>query len=352
MDCFNWSPRKKALGLLAGTWGLLAVAQVQAVPVSITDTFAVDFAASQSLWGGGPSAGFDESDRTSGSVGLYYSFRADTGTVDANVNGGIQAQYFDENRAGQLTNINLSFLGDANGSNLTSRFGMSAEAGVFLDISGCFGLVILGECAGIPFSIEEDIPVLDEGFFLEPDTGNYRGVIDQTRSARDADVAASAGGLDVVIGTLGPTINLDLDQTIYLNPTGLDGRLVYRNLHTGETGMRDFNIPTAATFGVGLDLDQGDWEFSILNLNLLNSFRNNIDVELRPAFDYIVGSWPPPGDGLFSVGLIDETFSLAFNSIAQVGSFRLQVVPEPGTLALFGIALFVLGSSTRKRTKA
>ena len=104
-----------------------------AAPISLTSTFSLDYEAEQSLWEGGPSAGFDESDRTSGNVGLYFHVFANTGTVSAEQNGALVADYLSETALGSTTNIQLQFIGDTGGGTLSSALGAFAEAGVFVD---------------------------------------------------------------------------------------------------------------------------------------------------------------------------------------------------------------------------
>jgi hypothetical protein len=346
---------KRALSLALGVGFAATAGLAQAAPV--TSNFSLAYLVSQSLWQGGPTAGIDEADRTGGSVGLYYDIEANTGTVASSVNGTLRAQYQDQIAAGSAANIAFSFL-PGSGS-IESRFGAAASTGVFLDISGCLGFVALGGCVGIPYNIDTDIAVIDEGLFLNPVT-SFTPSIDVRRSANDADQAAGVGSADLVIGKLGPSMNLDLDQTIFFTPNGLNGMLSYRNLTSGASGSRALSIPTGADVNLALaGLDAGIWEFEVLNLGLANTFRNDIDLELRPAFDYVAGSWPPPGSGPFGFGLIDETFALGFNTIGRVGSFRVAAVadpapgsngvPEPGTLLLVGAAL--AGLAMRRRVR-
>lgn len=322
---------------------LLFAATASAAPIALSSTFNADFSASQSLWAGGPNAGLDESGRTGGSVGLYYSVKANTGTVAATQNAALMANYLSETAEGSLTTIALDFIGDPNGGTVEAAFGAAASTGMFLDISGCVGVVVLGSCVGVPYNIDADIPVIDEGFFLDPST-THTPVIDTQRTANAAAQTFGVGSLDVVIGNLGPSMNLDLDQNIYFTPTSISGTASYRNVTSGAAGSSLFVIPTDAPRNLQLALGVGTWEISFLDIMLQNTFRNDINLELRPAFDYIVGSWPPPGGGLFSFDLIDQTFALGFNQIQNLGTIRVDVVaaqqvPEPTVLVLFGFGL-------------
>lgn len=334
-------PKNYGLSLVLGLGLAATVGPAQAA--AVTTDFALSYSVTQSLWQGGPTAGIDEADRTGGSVGLYYDVKANAGTVQSSVAGTLRAEYENRIGAGGTANVAVRFL-PGSGS-ISSAFGAAASTGVFLDISGCLGPVVFGACAGIPYNIDTDIAVIDEGLFLNPST-SFTASIDVLRSANDADQAAGVGSLDLVIGNLGPSMNLDLDQTIYFTPTGLNGIVSYRNLTSGASGSMPLSIPTGAAVNLAIaGLGEGIWEFDVLGLALANVFRNDVDLELRPAFDYIVGSWPPPGSGPFGFGLIDETFALGFNPIARVGSFRIEAVadpngvPEPGTLLLVGAAL-------------
>jgi hypothetical protein len=322
---------------------LCTAAPALAGPIGLSQAFGVNFSASQSLWAGGPNAGLDESGRTSGSVGLYYDVRANTGTVDATQNGLLNASYLSEVTLGTATSVGLQFSGAANGS-VQSRFGASAETGVFLDISGCLGPVIIG-CVGIPYDIDTDIAVIDEGFFLNPTT-IHTPVIDVQRSALQADQAFGVGaGPSLGPYSLGPSMNLDLEQRIYFTPQALNGFACYENRVTLENGCSPFSVPTSGLANLQLALGLGTWDISFVDIALQNVFRNDIDLELRPAFDYVVGSWPPPGQELFAFGLLDETFSLDFNRVARAVMITVSVVdrvasaPEPATALLFGLGL-------------
>lgn len=338
------TPMPLRTALAASLLTILCASPALAAPIDLSSSFGLSFSVSQSLWAGGPTAGLDESGRTGGSVGLYYEVRANTGTVTASQDGALTADYLSEVVAGSPTTIGLQFTGAAGGS-VEALFGASAETGVFLDISGCLGIDTVFGCAGVPYDIDTDIAVIDEGFFLNPET-THTPVIDATPTAGDADQAFGVGsGPSLGPHSLGPSMNLDLEQRISFTPTALSGLACYENQATLETGCTPFNVPTSGAANLQLGLGVGVWDISFLDVALQNQFRNDIDLELRPAFDYIVGSWPPVGQELFAFGLIDETFSLGFNQVSHAGSITVNVVdrvasaPEPAMLALFGVSV-------------
>jgi hypothetical protein len=210
---------------------------------------------------------------------------------------------------------------------------------------------------GVPYNIDTEIGVIDEGFFLDPIT-THTAVLDTQRSANFADEVAGVGSADLVIGELGPSIDLDLDQTIFFTPTGIAGSAVAQLRGTATQIVTPFLIPTSNPFALSLGLGEGIWDISLLDLALVNTFRNDVNIELRPNFDYIVGSWPPAGQGLFSIDFIDDTFSLGFNKLSFADALTVTVagggpgpspVPEPGTLSLLALGALGLYFSRRRR---
>ena len=176
----------------------------------------------------------------------------------------------------------------------------------------------------------------------------------------DADEAAGVGLLNVGPLSLGPTMSLDLEQRIFFTPTGLDGAACYQNRDTLENHCTTFGVPSSGPANLSLALGLGTWDISFLDVSLLNLFRNDINLELRPNFNYIVGSWPPVGSGLFSFDLIDQDFPLAFNKVANAGIITVNVVqstappgvPEPASLLLCTSGLLAFAMVRRRRGHA
>lgn len=309
-----------------------------------TASFNTSFSASQSLFKGGASAGFDKSGSAGSSVGVSYSAKANSGTVSANVSGQIQASYSSLiANPYTSTSVNLKFNGA--GSSFSSALGASANVTGFLDVC-----VIPNPFGGCISRIDTDFDLLDQGLFLAPGS-NSTANLGTTRSASDADSAIGFGpNLDLIIGELGAEVNLDIDQQIALSLQGIDGILGYSNRNTGESLFTSFTIGASDQVDVLTQgLSAGIWDFSLLDLSLGNTFSNDVDLELRPTINYVLGEWPKPGSSPISLGLIDESFSLGFNTLQATNLFSVRVVPVPAAAWLFGSSVLALVGVGRRR---
>ena len=281
-------------------------------------SYPANFSANQSVWASGPSGGFNRGGTFGGGAGIRWSARANSGTVAARINGQLQVDYpatLDHSSAATIT---LDYVGGS-GSSVSSNFGASVGVNGFIPCIASNPFT--GNCLH-PRSFD----LLDEGFFVDPRVG-FTTSLDTRRSSTETDNAVGFGpNLNLIIGSLGAQVNVDVTQSISLTPTGVDGVLRYENRSTGEIGSLPFLIPNNS--GIQLNtaaLGAGTWDFDILSVDLINSFRNNIDLDLRPTINYVIGSWPPPGSPLFSIGLVDETFGLDFNTHQSLGSFTIEV---------------------------
>jgi hypothetical protein len=312
----------------------------------LTKSFPMNFAASQGLWGDGGSS-VNVSERTGRGIGFYYSLQANTGTVNATQGALLVVDHPDVVMLGTPAPITLDFSGIAGGGHIESLFGAEAEAGIFIDISGCLGVEILGVCIGIPYDIDEDIDVIDAGFFLHP-SSTHTPTLDLLRTATDSDgLFDMSVGLDLGIGNLGATMDFDLDQTISFAPTGLSGLMLFENLDYGQTFLRSFFIPTESPVSMSMPLGSGLWRVSLLDVILGNRFRNELDLALHPSLDYIIGSW---NLGTIDIPLVEDSFALQFNRIARAGSFDIRVdIPEPASMILTGLGLLGIGLFRRRR---
>ncbi len=283
-----------------------------------TASYNVIFKADQSLWSASRI-------NLSGSVGpnaagVYYEVNFSSGEVEANVSGAIQATYSNMVTSTEQVNILLNY--EAASSSLSSEFGASAEAGAYVDVSFCplpnptpWG----PDCLLPRADIDENIPVIDEGFFLDPDT-NFQSELGVTQSGEAFEQLYGVG-----VGTLGigAEITLNLDQTISLTPNSVKGTLIYQNQATSEMGLSAFKIGSDGIFDVDLGpLSCGVWEFVLTDIQLDNSFNNDFNMVIQPEINYIVGTYSPFA---LPVGLLDESFSLDFNTIAMLGEFTITV---------------------------
>jgi hypothetical protein len=308
-------------------------------------TFDTSFSANQSLFQGGPSAGFNESGSTGGTVGISYRAVANTGTVNASVNGQIQATYTSQlSTPNTPTTVGLQFNGGS--SSFSSQLGANANISGFVNL-GC----VIPTPFGCAARVNETFSLLDEGLFLNPNS-SFNANIGASSSASDADSAIGFGpNLDLIIGELGAEVNLDIDQAIGFNPLGLNGILSYQNRNTGEMFATSFLMGATDQVDVVTEsLTAGIWDFSLLNLELSNSFSNDVDLEIRPTINYVLGEWPAPGSSPLSFGLIDESFELDFNTLTTQDLFSVQVVPVPAAVWLFGSGLLGLIGVARRKT--
>jgi hypothetical protein len=315
----------------------ITVLGISNAAVAATIGFDLDFSASQSLWQGGPSAGFDVSGSFGGSAGISYEAVADLGTVAASVNGLLEVQHPDVLPPNTAASINFQYVGDFDGGSLASMFGANVSVEAFIP---CVLFIPFTDICVHPRTIS----LLDAGFLLNPETG-FTPAIGSPAMVGDVDNAIGIGpNIDLGIGELGAEVNVDLAQSIALTPTGIDGLLRYENRDTGITRTMPFTLDADSIVELTTDaLGVGLWDFAILDLGLDNEFRNDINLDIRPTINYIIDEWPPPGSPLFSVGLLDETFALDFGAFSVVDAFTVQVIPEPGRLLLVGAALVALG---------
>lgn len=312
---------------------LLTAGLAQATQVATFDT---NFSTTESLFGG-PSGGFDESGSFGSFAGISYDVKANSGTVNASVAGQIQATYTDTLNPNTSANVGLQFLGGS--SSVSSALGASATVTGFLDIC-----VIPNPFGGCITRIDTDFDLLDEGLFLDP-SRSFTANLGASASRTDTDSAIGFGpNLDLIIGELGAEVNLDIEQEITLTLQEISGLLSYTNRRTDQTFLTPFSIGAGDSVDLLTEmLEPGVWDFSLLSISLDNSFRNDVDLEIRPTINYVLGEWPEPGNELFALGLLDDTFDLNFNEEMATNLFTIQVVPVPGAAVLLVSALAGLG---------
>ena len=302
----------------AGLVYLVAVLAATESLSAATRNYGLSFSTNQSVWQSGPSGGFNRSGQFGSSAGISYSAVASSGTVSASVGGQLRVQHPDAITPGSTATIDLSFDDTTNGGSISSSLGAAVDVNGFIP---CVATIPFTNICAHP----RNFSLIDAGLFVNP-SRTFTPRLDTSVSASDVDNAIGFGpNIDLIIGELGAEANVDLSQSISFTPTGLTGTLAYEHRATGATGSMPFSVPNMSNVQVDTSsLGPGVWDFTILSAKLGNSFRNNIDLDIRPTINYVFGEWPPVGSPLFSVGLIDETFSLGFNTISQVGAFTID----------------------------
>jgi hypothetical protein len=291
---------------------------------SVAEEFPIAFSASQSLFQGGPSAGFDYSGSFgNGSVGINYRAVANSGTVAATVNGTLQTGHPTTVPPNTSATVSLQFVAIPNGGQITSTLGANVNVAAYFRFS-------IDMPWPVPdIGVNESMNLLNEGFFVNP-SRSFTPWSNSASTASDEDNAFGVGpGINLGVGSLSAQVNVDVVQTISFTPTTITGTLLHSNQITGATGT----IPFTNSIGAGPavlstpPLGVGIWSFRIVNLTLRNSFNNNVDLMLRPTIGYIIGSWNPVEQ---SIDVFNETYALNFNTIQIMDVFSVMVpCPAP-----------------------
>lgn len=334
----------KLTSIVVGVAFTLATSLAQAG----TTTTATNFSASDSLFG--LSAGFDFSGSSPGPVGVSYRAFANTGTVNSNVNGSLRATFDDVISVGDTANVVLDYLGGL--SSLSSSFGMGASVSAFVNVSIDLPFPVPD------FNVNETVEILNlipgGGLELSP-SSNFVSNLGAGNSASDSDtgIAAVVPIIPIpIVDDVGAGVNLDLRQTINLTPTAVEGILRGVNRNNGNTIVRNMNItgPSDTNNLLLAGLDTGIWDFSLLDIDLFNLFRNDVDLDINPTITLPL--LPDPTFNLATVNLFDQTFALDFNTLNRQNLFSILVTPIPAAVWLFGTALLGFVGFARRRTVA
>lgn len=341
----------KIPSIICGAAILMASTMAQAVQVN---SFATSFSASENLYQGSPfpSGGFDESFNTGGAIGFSGFAKANTGIATANVNGSLSATYDEVINPGS-TDVKLNFIGS--GSSFGSDFGAGVGLNAFINTTICLGLPTPFGCGGVNLPVNESIPVAGLGFLLEPGnsfTGNL--VPSPTRNSTASDDADVAGvGLKNIplLGDIGPTATLIVDQTIGLSTNTMTGLLAGVNRNNGNAIVRNFAIGSSDMTNVNLaGLDAGIWDFSVLDLDLFGRFYNAATLAIKLAIAIPIIS--DIDIAQFNIVTLNNDFAMDFNQIDQQNLFSILVTPIPAAVWLFGTALIGFISFARRRAVA
>ena len=268
------------------------------------------FSGSGSVFQGGPAAGFDYSASIGGDIGISFRARANSGTVSAHVNGVLRATFPATVPPNSPAAITLQYIGYGNGGSLASDLGASVNVDARVKFDTWLG------------DVNETVPLINEGFYLNPNKV-FIPAISSTASGSDTDTALSFGpSIDIGVCDLGAYVNVNVQQTIQLTPTALNGTVWFTNQTTGVTRQLPFSITPGQTVNLtATNLATAFWDFAITGITLQNSFHNNVALVLHPYIDYVIDDWSP---GDLSFGLIDQTFSLSFNTLQIPLAFTLE----------------------------
>jgi hypothetical protein len=178
------------------------------------------------------------------------------------------------------------------------------------------------------------------------DTTITLGAMGAQRTGSDSFALAGVG--PSLAGIAGATLNLNTTQTARFTPTNLTGTMVYTHRGTGTSRSLAFTLDSVIDLMPNLDL-LGIWDFSFTGVDLHDVFSTSIGGNLSVninVFGLINQSFP---FGNFTA-LNTPAFELDFAAAAPFQPFSI-LVPEPGTLLLFGVgAVGLIAVGQRRRT--
>ena len=335
--------------LLAALLIGVTVSDAQAAMMSESWIVRSEVRPNSSLWGTGPGGSLNPHDTYVYAAGVFrasfdWNVQLDPGTLVANAEGYVTAEYEDTLAAPGVTNVRVSYAGLADeshvGANVAAKVTMKPSIGVNL------GLGWLD--TAIPVS------VIDVDFSTGQDFTTGLGTAHPTDSQRHN--LLSLGG-DLLVFTYG--MDVFMENWIEFTPQLISGKLNYEHVETQTKRSANVGFSTDGTRDFDLNLDlPGHWEVTLDYFRLEQSdFRSGVDFGLKFAAGVpIIGAELAlePEINVHDSGTFGPLFE--FHNLggdSTLGRFSIYVVPLPPTLWLVVPGLVVLvarGPRSRSRS--
>lgn len=328
-------PMDRGIAPLLLVASILFASVAAATPASYSQ--ALNFSTgTQSLWGPGSGTGSFGASGSAGvpstfftpALGVGYSFSASSGTASASVDGQLGATFDNHLAAPGSATINLSYT--------PTSGGFSTNLGARADLTGYVH--------DIPFYGPWNFCFYCKNWSLQTSSSSTPG-FGLTRSDTDA---VSVAGVGPDIGVASAQANINATQGANLRLDRFTGILSYTHRDTGTTYTTPFSFAGASVLTANLDME-GMWDFSLLSVDLANTFWSTMGGSL--SFDVDV------------IGLINESWSFASINLLNTGGFDLNFgsknlldtfsiyVPEPATGLLLATGLIGLAVAGRRRVE-
>lgn len=330
--------RKLSRFLMSSMLSVLLAGTLYADPTTYSTQ--LDFSApSQSFWGpGGSFEDFSKDGSTGGSIGIDYSIKASTGTVDAKFPGGLSVAYENSPYGTGVEYLDMHFAGGPGGGYIDTYLGAFLNVDWFVNLE----LPLLPDIhqSGTFLPNLEVALAIHEGFtpafgFTSTGTDGFET------------------GLLLPLLLLEASLEVDFEQIAGFAAHSIEGTLVYQHRDSGFTEQAPFSIGSGPiTLPVNLSRF-GYWDFTFTDMSLDNSFLTRFDLTLSPSIDVIGFS---PWERTFDIDIFNSgVFPLAFDQIGELEPFSVYVrdpaiVPAPSALLLGSIGVGIVGWLRRRRS--